>query len=66
MTIKPDRVSVRERKAYLLDYKTGAHLPKYEKQLAEYQKALEEMGFEVAKKSLVYISDSINVVHLPL
>lgn len=66
MTIKPDRVSVREGKAYLLDYKTGAHLPKYEKQLAEYQKALEEMGFEVAKKSLVYISDSINVVHLPL
>lgn len=66
VTIKPDRVSVRKGKAYLLDYKTGAHLPKYEKQLAEYQKALEEMGFEVAKKSLVYISDSINVVHLPL
>lgn len=63
-TVKPDRVSVKDEKAYLLDYKTGAHLPKYENQLAEYQKALEEMGFEVAKKTLVYIGDDINVVHL--
>lgn len=64
-TIKPDRVSVIGNKAYLLDYKTGAHLPKYENQLNEYQKALEEMGLTVAKKALVYISDIINVVHLP-
>lgn len=63
-TIKPDRVSIKEGKAYLLDYKTGGHLPKYEKQLAEYETALMEMGFEVAKKTLVYIGDDINVVHL--
>ncbi len=62
--IKPDRVSIKNRKAYLLDYKTGAHLPKYERQLAEYQKALEEMGYEVAKKALVFIGEDINVIHL--
>ncbi|WP_417355817.1 UvrD-helicase domain-containing protein [Flavobacterium sp.] len=62
--IKPDRVAVKENKAWLLDYKTGAHQPKYEKQLAEYEMALQEMGFEVAKKALVYIGENINVVHL--
>ncbi|MFL9838171.1 UvrD-helicase domain-containing protein [Flavobacterium sp. ST-75] len=62
--IKPDRVAVKENKAWLLDYKTGAHQPKYEMQLAEYEMALQEMGFEVAKKALVYIGETINVVHL--
>ncbi|QEE48926.1 AAA family ATPase [Flavobacterium alkalisoli] len=63
-TIKPDRVTIKDNKAWLLDYKTGAHTPRYETQLAEYEKALEEMGYEVAKKALVYISENINVVHL--
>ncbi|WP_294821875.1 exodeoxyribonuclease V subunit beta [uncultured Flavobacterium sp.] len=55
-TIKPDRVTVKDGKAWLLDYKTGAHLPKYEKQLAQYQEALERMELQVVKKVLVYIS----------
>ncbi len=54
-TIKPDRVVVRNGKAWLLDYKTGVHLPKYERQLSDYQRALEAMGLEVVKKTLVYI-----------
>jgi ATP-dependent exoDNAse (exonuclease V) beta subunit len=65
-TIKPDRVTIKEGKALLLDYKTGAHQAKYERQLAEYQLALEEMGYTVAKKSLVYIGEGVNVVNLPL
>jgi len=64
-TIKPDRVTTKGKKAWLLDYKTGTHLPKYERQLHEYKVALEEMGYEVAKKTLVYIGDGINVLHLP-
>lgn len=63
-TIKPDRVSVKENKAYLLDYKTGAHHVKYESQLTEYAKALQEMGFSVEKKTLVYIGEKLEVVHL--
>jgi ATP-dependent exoDNAse (exonuclease V) beta subunit len=62
--IKPDRVFVKGNVAYLLDYKTGVHLPKYERQLREYQNAIEEMGYAVAKKALVYIGEDINVVHL--
>ncbi|MNK22889.1 ATP-dependent helicase/nuclease subunit A [compost metagenome] len=63
-TIKPDRVAIKGNTALLLDYKTGAHLKKYEAQLASYQQALEEMGLQVIKKTLVYISDTINVVNL--
>jgi ATP-dependent exoDNAse (exonuclease V) beta subunit len=63
-TIKPDRVAIKGSTALLLDYKTGVHLPKYETQLASYQKALEEMGLQVTKKTLVYIGDTINVVNL--
>ncbi|QYJ68862.1 UvrD-helicase domain-containing protein [Flavobacterium litorale] len=63
-TIKPDRVVVNNNKAYLLDYKTGTHLPKHEKQLQQYQEALQQMGLQVAKKTLVYIGAKINVVNL--
>jgi RecB family exonuclease len=65
-TIKPDRVVVNASgQAFLLDYKTGKHLDKYEKQLSNYQFALEEMGLQVAKKTLVYIGEDINVINLP-
>ena len=63
--LKPDRVVFLENKeAFLLDYKTGMHQAKYEKQLEEYKMALEEMGFEVMKKTLVYIGETLNVIHL--
>jgi ATP-dependent exoDNAse (exonuclease V) beta subunit len=63
-TIKPDRVAVKDGKAWLLDYKTGAHLEKYRKQLDEYQRALEAMGLTVAGKALVYIGEGVSVVPL--
>ncbi|MEW5676685.1 UvrD-helicase domain-containing protein [Flavobacterium enshiense] len=63
-TIKPDRVSLKGNVAYLLDYKTGAHQSKYEQQLATYESALVEMGFSVEKKTLVYIGEKLEVVHL--
>ncbi|CAM3467833.1 DNA 3'-5' helicase [Flavobacterium longum] len=63
--VKPDRiVLVAEREVYLLDYKTGAHHPKYIAQLESYQHALESMGYRVSKKVLVYIGATVNVVDL--
>jgi ATP-dependent exoDNAse (exonuclease V) beta subunit len=55
---------VKNKNAYLLDYKTGAHQSKYEKQLNEYELALQEMGFNVLKKSLIYIGENLEIVHL--
>lgn len=64
-TIKPDRMVLNKNKeVFLLDYKTGTHNPKYQLQLENYQNAIEKMGYTVVKKTLIYIGEQINVVHL--
>ena len=63
--LKPDRVVFLENKrAYLLDYKTGAVNAKYQQQIQEYQDAIEDLGYTVLKKALVYIGTEIEVVNL--
>jgi ATP-dependent exoDNAse (exonuclease V) beta subunit len=63
--VKPDRIAIsKEKEVFLLDYKTGQHLPKHKSQLEQYQKAIESMGYKVAKKTLVYIGDEIEIVNL--
>ncbi len=64
-TIKPDRMVISKNKeVHLLDYKTGLHQPKYKLQLENYQIAIEKMGYKVTKKSLIYIGEEINIIHL--
>jgi ATP-dependent exoDNAse (exonuclease V) beta subunit len=64
-TIKPDRMAVTSSdEVYLLDYKTGIHNTKHQKQLENYQLAIELMGYKVVKKSLIYIGKQIDVVNL--
>jgi ATP-dependent exoDNAse (exonuclease V) beta subunit len=61
-SIKPDRMVVTtDNKVFLLDYKTGVPNSKYELQLNNYQNAIEDMGFEVVEKALVFIGDQIIV-----
>ena len=60
----PDRIVIKNKDAYLLDYKTGTHNQKYVTQIAEYENALQEMGYEVQKKSLIYIGEKIEIVNL--
>ncbi|MBO9582684.1 MAG: UvrD-helicase domain-containing protein [Flavobacterium sp.] len=63
--LKPDRVVFLENKqAYLLDYKTGVANAKYQQQIQEYQDAIEDLGYNVLKKALVYIGTEIEVVNL--
>ncbi|WP_297868611.1 exodeoxyribonuclease V subunit beta [uncultured Flavobacterium sp.] len=63
-TIKPDRVVVKGKQVFLLDYKTGEKHNKHKTQLEEYKLALEEMKYEVVKKVLIYIGESIEIVTL--
>jgi len=63
-TIKPDRVVIKDNLAYLLDYKTGEKHNKHKAQLEEYELALQQMKYTVAKKALIYIGDSIEIVTL--
>ncbi|WP_026728288.1 UvrD-helicase domain-containing protein [Flavobacterium denitrificans] len=63
--LKPDRIVLTEdKKAYILDYKTGAINSKYKQQIQEYQDAVEDLGYKVLKKVLVYIGTEIDVVNL--
>jgi hypothetical protein len=50
-------------KSFFLDYK-GLHDSKYQKQLENYQSAIELMGYKVVKKVLIYIGKGIDVVNL--
>jgi ATP-dependent exoDNAse (exonuclease V) beta subunit len=64
-TIKPDRMVITsDKKVYLLDYKTGIHNSKYERQLSNYQLAIEEMGYQVVEKIIIYIGDQLVVCKL--
>jgi ATP-dependent exoDNAse (exonuclease V) beta subunit len=63
--VKPDRMVLKNNsEMYLLDYKTGKYLPKHQQQLQQYQDAIEQMGFKVMKKSLIYIGNEIEIVNL--
>ena len=63
--MKPDRMVVTTlNEVYLLDYKTGAYHIKHQLQLENYQKAIEDMGYKVSKKALIYIGQTIEVVNL--
>jgi hypothetical protein len=56
-------VVTKDKEVFLLDYKTGAHDAKYQKQLENYQSAIELMGYKVVKV-LIYIGKEIDVVNL--
>jgi hypothetical protein len=45
-------VVTKDKEVFLLDYKTGLHDSKYQKQLENYQSAIELMGYKVVKKSV--------------
>ncbi|KAF2514645.1 UvrD-helicase domain-containing protein [Flavobacterium foetidum] len=63
--LKPDRIVLNQNKeAFLIDYKTGAVNPKYKQQIQEYQDAIEDLGYKVLKRALVYIGTDIDVVNL--
>ena len=63
--LKPDRLVINTKKeVLLLDYKTGAKQSKYQKQLSDYQIAIEKMGYKVTKKALVFIGETVEVINL--
>ncbi|TXD83772.1 AAA family ATPase [Subsaximicrobium wynnwilliamsii] len=58
--LRPDRIVINSnREVAIIDYKTGLLNPKHKEQLYEYQNVLEEMGYKVIKRILIYINDGI-------
>lgn len=62
---KPDKIVLMpSNQVMILDYKTGAEQDKYKQQLDNYALALEEMGYNVTRKTLVYIQETIKIKNL--
>ncbi|AXT18708.1 DNA helicase UvrD [Flavobacteriaceae bacterium AU392] len=62
VSLRPDRLVINDKnEVIIIDYKTGLSNPKYQEQLQDYQDALEDMGFIVIKKVLIYINDSLEI-----
>ncbi len=57
--LRPDRLVINGKQLTILDYKTGKKDPTYHQQLYAYGDALEQMGFIVENKIIVYIDENI-------
>ncbi len=57
----PDRLAVKDSRVVVIDYKTGNHSDEHLQQLFNYQRVIEDMGYSVEKKILIYIGDSISI-----
>lgn len=53
--LRPDRICLKEKKAVVIDYKTGSPDLAHRSQVEEYSHVLEDMGYEVEKRLLVYL-----------
>jgi len=54
---RPDRLLLKDREAVIIDYKTGKKHDYHRRQLDEYAGLLQEAGYKVSAKVLVYIRD---------
>lgn len=55
---RPDKVVVKGKEAYIFDFKTGIERKSHIGQISNYAKLLEEIGYTVVRKYLLYISDN--------
>ena len=60
-TIRPDRVILENKKAIIIDYKTGTANESHKSQLEKYANTLTEMGYSDIEKHLIYIDENIRL-----
>jgi ATP-dependent exoDNAse (exonuclease V) beta subunit len=54
---RPDRVVLKDKNAVIIDYKTGEEKPEHKEQILQYADLLNQMGYTITEKLLVYIED---------
>ncbi|HUH46698.1 MAG TPA: 3'-5' exonuclease, partial [Arenibacter sp.] len=59
--LRPDRIVIKGDRATIIDYKTGRKNPAYHQQIQLYADMLEEMGYQIENKILVYIDEGITL-----
>jgi CRISPR/Cas system-associated exonuclease Cas4 (RecB family) len=57
--LRPDRMVFNNKKATVIDYKTGDRHPSHKEQIMAYGRVLRNMGYTIENQILVYIQDSI-------
>ncbi|WP_370390214.1 UvrD-helicase domain-containing protein [uncultured Winogradskyella sp.] len=63
--IRPDRIIVKPNKAIILmDYKTGNKQQQHSDQINNYAAILTDMGFQVQKKLLIYVNETIKITEV--
>ncbi|SDB60868.1 ATP-dependent exoDNAse (exonuclease V) beta subunit (contains helicase and exonuclease domains) [Flavobacteriaceae bacterium MAR_2010_188] len=63
-SFRPDRVMIRGKEAGIIDYKTGREMSKHSDQINLYGQLLEDMGFKVSAKIVLYINEEIQIKEL--
>jgi len=59
--LRPDRLNFNGNKVTIIDYKTGQLSNEHRSQMEGYESILNQMGFEVEKKILIYINNDVNI-----
>ena len=59
--LRPDRLNFNGKKVTILDYKTGRLRPGHREQMEGYASILDQMGFEIDKKVLIYINNDVTI-----
>lgn len=64
LILRPDRVNINsENEVVIIDYKTGSPRISHNDQLVAYGNALEEMGYQVSEKMLIYTNEDEIVIN---
>ena len=63
-TVIPDRLVFRGRRVWIIDYKTGAEEEKHVEQINQYARVMQQMGYEVEERLLIYVEGSVKVVKI--
>jgi ATP-dependent exoDNAse (exonuclease V) beta subunit len=64
INLKPDRLVLNNKQAFLIDYKTGLPEEKHKIQIENYARVIEKMNVKVSKKVLLYIGEELKIIHL--
>ncbi|TVZ26369.1 ATP-dependent exoDNAse (exonuclease V) beta subunit [Gillisia sp. Hel_I_86] len=59
--LRPDRLNIKDKFVTIIDYKTGAFQKTHQLQMEQYENILNEMGYSVIKKILIYINTEVNL-----
>ncbi len=58
--LRPDRLVIKNNEVTIIDYKTGKRNISYKDQVELYALALEDMGYKITEKVIVYINETVN------